>query len=1547
MSKKLAFFQLALVCMVQSAFAQEKQTFPNLVVKGYAEITTIADANGGGYFIGTQIDRVNGVKTASISKIDELGNPVSGFVGVAVDNQIYQIQELANGKILIAGTFNAINGTTSGMLVRLNADGTLDNTFTQLTTGSYALSFAVQQSGKIVVCGDLGNATYRNLIRLNANGTIDNTFTPLPTHSQPFMNVVVDSQDNIYLAGLSKIFKMNSEGVQVSGFPIEAQSGENFWYLRAYGDQVLVTGYFTSIAGTPRKNIAIINADGSIAAFSTQAASYYGKAFLTANGSVVMQHENAARIFYANGTSAFIASGFAEEVFVDKQDKMIVAGGEELAVGGGVAKPFMHRYNTNLTIDNTFQCQPSFTAGIQTIAVYPNGQMLIGGDHGVVGIGSTAYKLARINADGTHDLSFTPALAGDGITSVALQGDKILVCSKQSFRRLNANGTLDNTFPQRTLSGYDFFTNVKLYNNKIYVSSVSSNEAGGAGMMRLNADGSVDDTFKSALTFGYIADFTFQLDGKILLAGGMSRNETYNAALGRLNTNGSIDNSFSEGNFQQSGIFAVTTDSQDRIYIAGDFLNYASSGVSVLARLSANGVVDEDYHPNLPFGYGERIDNLLVTPDDELIAGVDFYPYGKTRLGYAPTVLALLDQEGHVIDKNWTFGMNSSVNAMYSDGLLLYVAGRFSATGNSDFSPIAIIPLKPMSGTLQNLSAERSSGTTVSLSWTNGVINATSIVIERSVGNDQAFSEVARVGASANSYSDVSASGTQKIYYRIKAINALTSTAYTSTAVVYPALTLDSPTGITTGSFSITWQALTNATEFKVSLTDNNDNVIKEVTTTTRNLFFGDLAPYKIYHVRFSYLMDAAYHPGVSSVTVRTRPETPVITTIEALSQTQAQLDWTNPFSEATTITIYRSQSMVSGYIYIAEIPASNASYTDNTLSGGQTYFYRVVAANSEATTDYSEIAEVTTDELLAQTITFNEIAPVTYSPNQTVMLEATTTSGLVVSFQSDNEEVATISGNTLTILSVGDVMITATAGGNATYADANPVAHTLTINKATQIIDFHPASIYGYSNESLDIKGTSNSGLTVLLESSAPEIVLIHNNRASTQGLGTVTITAYQPGNENYLPAEAEATITIVQGSQSIIFSTLNAAYEKSVGEIALSATATSGLPVVFESSNDGVVSIQDTTATVHAIGTVTITASQTGNEFFMPAPEVTQTIDIGKSSQSIAFTIPVKTLGDEPFELNATASSGLSVTYSSAHPAVASVEGNIVTMHATGEVLITASQEGNEEYLPAEASAYLSISRKSQEISFVVDTHRVGDSPFELNATASSGLPVTYTSTNPDIASVIDNLVTIHSSGTVKLVASQAGDSTYLPAKASADLVISNTSQIITFDLIEEIDIIRGQTLILQATASSGLPVTYKSSNKSIVSLNGDTLTLNHPGNVKITATQAGDENYEAATPVERVLRVRLITAGEIPVSANVDLYPNPTYAAFTIAGRDCFKSYTVVNTLGYLVKSGNIEGVEGSLFTIDLSGFASGLYHVTVIGCQTKYMASVVKQ
>ena len=175
------------------------------------------------------------------------------------------------------------------------------------------------------------------------------------------------------------------------------------------------------------------------------------------------------------------------------------------------------------------------------------------------------------------------------------------------------------------------------------------------------------------------------------------------------------------------------------------------------------------------------------------------------------------------------------------------------------------------------------------------------------------------------------------------------------------------------------------------------------------------------------------------------------------------------------------------------------------------------------------------------QTITFNPLPTKTYS-DAPFSLTATASSGLPVTYTSSDANVATVSGNIVTILKAGSVTITASQGGNANYLAAADVQQTLTVNKASQTIFFDRLPITTYGTPSFDIKIGASSGLPLSFIVDDPTVATIRLRAipdlytVTILNAGTTKITAIQEGNENFLPAESVGqTLTVNKANQTL----------------------------------------------------------------------------------------------------------------------------------------------------------------------------------------------------------------------------------------------------------------------------------------------------------------------------------------------------------------------------------------------------------------------------
>ncbi|MEO8238100.1 MAG: DUF4979 domain-containing protein [Flavobacterium sp.] len=207
-------------------------------------------------------------------------------------------------------------------------------------------------------------------------------------------------------------------------------------------------------------------------------------------------------------------------------------------------------------------------------------------------------------------------------------------------------------------------------------------------------------------------------------------------------------------------------------------------------------------------------------------------------------------------------------------------------------------------------------------------------------------------------------------------------------------------------------------------------------------------------------------------------------------------------------------------------------------------------------------------------------------------------------------------------------------------------------------------------------------------------------------------------------------------------------------------------------------------------------------------------------------------------------------------------------------------------------------------QTISFPeIATQKVGDADFG-EAVSSSGLTVAYSSSDQNVATIVNGKIHIVGAGTSEITATQAGDANYYPADAvKRSLTVVKNDQTISFNALSS-KITGDSDFDAGATASSGLSVTYTSSDTSVASIVNGKIHILAAGTSTITATQEGNNMYAPATSQTQVLTVYVIVnnvkvaAGDAKNSIEWDPIQNYSYnikRSATSGG-----TYTIVGTV-----------------------------------------------
>ncbi|MBL7953064.1 MAG: T9SS type A sorting domain-containing protein [Flavobacteriales bacterium] len=237
------------------------------------------DANGK-ILLGGSFTSYNGTNRSRLVRVNSNGTLDGSFnIGTGFNGNVNFILVQPDGKILVAGMFTTYNGATQNRIVRLNSDGTLDATY-QVGTGVngdvYAASLDAE--GRLIIGGSFTavNGTTRiNVARLTTTGAVDTGFDPGAGPNNAVYCIAVQRDGRILLGGLftsynaitpsARIARLERSGAYDNTFSVG--TGFNSWVytIAVQGDgKILAGGDFTTYNGTARNRMVRLNTNGSV-----------------------------------------------------------------------------------------------------------------------------------------------------------------------------------------------------------------------------------------------------------------------------------------------------------------------------------------------------------------------------------------------------------------------------------------------------------------------------------------------------------------------------------------------------------------------------------------------------------------------------------------------------------------------------------------------------------------------------------------------------------------------------------------------------------------------------------------------------------------------------------------------------------------------------------------------------------------------------------------------------------------------------------------------------------------------------------------------------------------------------------------------------------------------------------------------------------------------------------------------------------------------------------------------------------------------------------
>ena len=338
-----------------------------------------------------------------------------------------------------------------------------------------------------------------------------------------------------------------------------------------------------------------------------------------------------------------------------QSDGKILIGGDFTTVDG-TGRNRIARLNPDGSLDTTFDPGIGATSGsVHSIAVQPNNQVLIGGGFTRVD-GTVRLGIARLHANGSHDLTFNPSggVSGGDVYSVAVQTvgseAKILIgggftsmldgTPRNGIARLNADGSLDTGFNPGVSGGASPVVNsiaVQAADGKVLIGGDFTTVAGQSRnrVARLTAGGGLDSTFDPGTgPNGPVRSLALQKDGKVVIGGEFTAVGSDNRnRIARLNVGGSLDNGFQNGLSGANGsVYSVAVESEGKVVVGGAFTSVNGTTRNRIGRLNDDGNLDDTFRPGptgqlSQYGPDNVVRSVAIQADGLIVVGGEFEAY--------------------------------------------------------------------------------------------------------------------------------------------------------------------------------------------------------------------------------------------------------------------------------------------------------------------------------------------------------------------------------------------------------------------------------------------------------------------------------------------------------------------------------------------------------------------------------------------------------------------------------------------------------------------------------------------------------------------------------------------------------------------------------------------------------------------------------------------------------------------------------------------------------------------------------------------------------
>lgn len=662
--------------------------------------------------------KYNGADTKGIVRLNIDGKRDKSF-NPSVNGEYRSVAVQPNSKILVAGNFPTIGG--SEKLIRLNAGGSKDNTFqAELDSLSSIIQVIVQPNEKILLIGYYsapGQFTKSRILRLNKNGSVDNSFQPVITDSisllqrmalQPDGKILIASYVGIEwsMSSYFSAIRLNTDGSRDYSYKLSpAIASDSYPFI----NDIKVESDGGVLIGVAFDNASILQYNGILTRFNshgefveTIGLFWINSLQLQSDGKIIVAGtknlgdetgktevrrlnkdltQDASFVFDEGKTYATVNESEIKTAALQLDGKLLIAG--DFTEVDGLIGNNVTRLNTNGSVDLTFNQRKGSDGSILASAVQANGRIIIAGQFERFNY-QPARNIARLKVNGDFDPSFVTGSGTNGkVNAVAIQSNgKILIGGKftsynghacNNIVRLNTDGSVDPSFSTGT---DNTVRKIKVDNSgKIVIAGdfKTVNGVSKIAVARLHKNGSLDAAFTTSIAIpvkGGVYDFVFSSTGQIYVAVNYKDNADgiyYAPELIRLNTDGTTDAAFNftDDSFYEFHSLALNNDG--KLIAGGEPLYPLYHHRGKIEQYNTDGTLDPNFSGILlADSLSGSVRTINVLPNNNIIIGGDFNNH-----------IELLTAYGTVVEE-FTVTAGNSIYTATLAGPELIIGGTFS-----------------------------------------------------------------------------------------------------------------------------------------------------------------------------------------------------------------------------------------------------------------------------------------------------------------------------------------------------------------------------------------------------------------------------------------------------------------------------------------------------------------------------------------------------------------------------------------------------------------------------------------------------------------------------------------------------------------------------------------------------------------------------------------------------------------------------------------------------------------------------------------------------